>query len=387
MRLRVCIPRVEPERVAAPERCPYCGGEYLKSHQRRCKKPLRDTKHEEVEAQRWRCLTCKRTFRVYPKGVSRAQHSGRLKGLAVLLYLLGLSYGAVEDALGALDWFLGKTTVYRDVQAAGEKARELRAAWLRQQRGKVRFVGADPTQVRCGGEEVIVALAVDARHGPVLEVVILEDERAVTLQQWLQPLVELVGAEVLVTDDADGFKEVADAAGLRHQVCRRHVTTNVLAFIAEAAEQLLTAPPPPPEGMDVTPDQLLADLESLEWIILGLPEKGAEMLKEMHLRYAHAPPPGKGEQATLWYRARNRFLDLWNHWPRLTCYLRLKEEEGEDLGATNNVTEREIGWAIKERYRTMRGYKQKESILNVTALTSWLLDQPAGYDLTPLIEA
>ncbi len=107
---------------------PYCGGKYLKAHQRRCKKPLRDTKYEDVEAQRWRCLSCKRTFRVYPQGVSRAQHSDRLKRLAVLLYLLGLSYGAVEDALSALGWFLGKTTVYRDVQAAGKKARELRAA-------------------------------------------------------------------------------------------------------------------------------------------------------------------------------------------------------------------------------------------------------------------
>jgi len=161
----------------------------------------------------------------------------------------------------------------------------------------------------------------------------------------------------------------------------------VLAFIAEAAEELLTDPPAPPPGLDVTAEQLLADLETLEWIILGLPEKGAQMLKEMHLRYARAPPPGKGEQATLWYRARNRFLDLWNNWSRLTCYLRLKEEEGKEIVATNNATERGIGWAIKERYRTMRGYKRKESILNVTTLTGWLLDQPAGYDLTPLVEA
>ncbi len=251
----------------------------------------------------------------------------------------------------------------------------------------MRFVGADPTQVRCAGNDVIVALAVDAQHGPVLEIVLLENEQAETMAEWLQPLLAFVGAEVLVSDDADGFKAVADAADVRHQVCRRHVTANVLAFIAEAAEQLLTEPPPPPEGMNVTPDQLLADLEALEWIVLGLPEKGAEMLKEMYLRYAHAPPPGKGERATLWYRARNRFLDLWNNWSRLTCYLKLREEAGEDLNPTNNVTERGIGWAIKERYRTMRGYKRDESILNVTTLTAWLLEQPAGYDLTPLIEA
>jgi hypothetical protein len=40
--------------------------------------------------------------RVYPKGVSQAQTSDRVKGLAVMLYLLGLSYGAVSLALESL---------------------------------------------------------------------------------------------------------------------------------------------------------------------------------------------------------------------------------------------------------------------------------------------
>ena len=54
------------------------------------------------------------------------------------------------------------------------------------------------------------------------------------------------------------------------------------------------------------------------------------------------------------------------------------------INPTNNASERAIGWSVKERYRTMRGYKRKRSILNVTALTAWLLDQPAGYDMSPL---
>jgi hypothetical protein len=32
----------------------------------------------------------------------------------------------------------------------------------------------------------------------------------------------------------------------------------------------------------------------------------------------------------------------------------------------------------------MRGYKRKASILNVTGLTAWLIDQPAGYDMSAL---
>jgi hypothetical protein len=137
----------------------------------------------------------------------------------------------------------------------------------------------------------------------------------------------------------------------------------------------------------VSPDQLLADLELLEWIMLGHPGHGARLLEKMYLRYAHAPAPKKGERATIWYRVRNHILHLWNNWDRLTCYLTLRHSEGLEVNATNNGSERAIGWAVKERYRTMRGYKRKNSILNVTSLTGWLLEQPVGYDMSPLFAA
>lgn len=389
MRLRVSIPKVEPGVMEEPDVCPYddCDGRYFKPHQQHCDKSLRDTKYDQVNAKRRECLRCGRTHRVYPKGVSGAHHSDRLKGLSVLLYLLGLSYGAVEDALTALEWFLGKTTVWRNVRAAGERVRELRRAWLQQQAGKVRVVGGDPTRVRCGGKDVVVGVTVDDERGVTLDIVLLENEQTETLKTWLLPILDLVGAEVLTTDDADGFKEVADEAGVRHQICRRHVTNNVLTFIAEAAEQVWENPPLVPEGLAVSPDQLLADLELLEWIMLGHPGHGAQLLEEVHLRYAHAPAPKKGERATIWYRMRNRILHLWNNWDRLTCYLILQHSEGLEINATNNGSERATGWAVKDRYRTMRGYKREDSILNVTALSGWLLEQPVGYDMSPLFAA
>jgi transposase-like protein len=316
--------------------------------------------------------------------VSEDQQSDRLKGFSVLLYLLGLSYGAVEDALTALGHFLSRSTVWRNVQAAGEKVRKLRQEWLQQQKGKVRVVGGDPTRVRCGGQEVIVGVAVDDERGMTLDIALLEDESTDTLERWLRPLLDLVGAQVLTTDDADGFKEVADRAGVDHQVCRRHVVHNVLSFIAEAAQQVWENPPSIPEGLTVSLNQLLADLELLEWIMLGNPGHGERLLEEIHLRYAHAPAPRKGERATIWYRMRNHVLHLWNNWQRLTCYLALRYSQNLEINATNNASERAIGWSVKERYRTMRGYKRKGSILNVTALTAWLSDQPTGYDMSPL---
>ena len=39
---------------------------------------------------------------------------------------------------------------------------------------------------------------------------------------------------------------------------------------------------------------------------------------------------------------------------------------GETLGGTNNFCERGIGGWIKERYRSMRGYKRHQSAVNVS---------------------
>ncbi len=47
-------------------------------------------------AKRYDCLRCGRTFRVYLLGINDDQTSARLKGLAVLLYTMGFSCGAVS---------------------------------------------------------------------------------------------------------------------------------------------------------------------------------------------------------------------------------------------------------------------------------------------------
>ncbi len=122
MRIQVNLPQVKPEVYELPETCPHgCGGADFRPHGRQGeRKLLRDTQYTEVRAYRYKCARCGRTFRVYPQGVSAgAQQSQRLKGMTVLLYVLGLSYGAVEDFTNALGCGLGKTMTYHNVQAAG----------------------------------------------------------------------------------------------------------------------------------------------------------------------------------------------------------------------------------------------------------------------------
>ena len=110
-------PPVHPEVYPEPSGCPSpdCGSRHVQFRQA-VRKPLRDTQLREVVAHRYWCPRCGRTFRVYPVGVSHDQTSARLKGMAVLYYVLGMSYGAVAIALGALGCPLSKVAVYNAVQ-------------------------------------------------------------------------------------------------------------------------------------------------------------------------------------------------------------------------------------------------------------------------------
>ena len=95
--------------------CPYetCQGRHFRHHQE-VDKPLKDTEYDAVFAHRYECLRCKRTFRLYPRGVTRAQTSQRVKGLGVMLYLLGLSYGATSLALEALVFLSSEKGLFRN---------------------------------------------------------------------------------------------------------------------------------------------------------------------------------------------------------------------------------------------------------------------------------
>jgi hypothetical protein len=111
--------------------------------------------------------------------------------------------------------------------------------------------------------------------------------------------------------------------------------------------------------------------ERLGELVKSRQREQAPELEAMHRRYLEASPPQEGEHQTLAYRLRLLFLDRWNLWPRLTRYRKWKGPKEETLDGTNNASERAIGWWIKERYRTMRGYKVPEHAVRVSRLLAW----------------
>jgi transposase-like protein len=389
MRLRIILPKVNPEAIALPTRCPAagCGGRkfHLRQH---VTKALRDTVYQQVQVPRYQCLRCKRTFRVYPAGTTRAQTSQRVKGLAVMLYLLGLSYGAVSLALEGLGVSLCKSRVYDAVQEVTK-----RVPGLKQEQVfagvKTPALGGDLTSVKCKGEWLPLGITVDPISGLALSIDALPGEDIKALKAWIEPIARSVDAQVLVTDDADGFKTVADEVGLQHQVCKAHVLRNTETLIVRYQPLVARDADGSLQAIGVSREQAAADLTRLGELVKSRQREQASELEAMHRRYLEAAPPQEGEHQSLAYRLRLLFLDRWNLWHRLTRYRQWKGPQGETLDGTNNASERAIGWWIKERYRSMRGYKVPENAVRVSRLLAWcgnFLSSEDGANLPVLLQ-
>ena len=372
MRLNLILPKVEPNQFEFPKKCPRKGCSGIRFTPRQeVKKKIVDGQYAEVTAWRCECQLCGHVFRVYPQGVNQKQISKRVNGMAVMLYILGLSYGAVEIVLNNLGMGIGKTSVYRAVQGVIQQVPGLRREKL-MSGYKTKAIGADVTSVRCNGVWVTVGIVVDAVNGMVLSIDALPGEDAEKLQAWLQPIMEAVDADVVVSDDGDAFKRVCDETGRSQQVCKSHVGRNTDALVAELSAIIDAGQDHSLEAIQVSSEQALEDLAALKEMIHSRRPEDQRRLEEIYLRYANARRPGKGKKHEVAYRMRNLFLDRWNLWPRLTFYRNWKDEHGNEiLDGTNNHCERAIGWWIKERYRSMRSYKQEPSALGVSRLIAY----------------
>ena len=106
-----------------------------------------------------------------------------------MLYVLGLSYGAVEIVLNSLGIGIGKTSVYRAVQAAAEKVPGMKQKKLLEGY-RTKAVGADVTSVRCNGKWIPLGISVDATNGITLSIDLLPGEDADELKAWLEPILD-----------------------------------------------------------------------------------------------------------------------------------------------------------------------------------------------------
>ena len=200
------------------------------------------------------------------------------------------------------------------------------------------------------------------------------------LKRRFQRLLKDLGAEVIVTDDAEEIENLRDSLpGIKRQICLAHLRKTLFLRIRELRTEAEKMKDKASLKEKEILDDLIKNLKLTKDLVKRLPEGLEEKLKRLHLRYTFARPARKGEKVDIFYRMHMLTLRLWQRADELALYKKV----GGD--GTNNTTERLIGLCGKIRYRQMRGFKSKESLNRFLKLNAYLQEQDKEIDLTYLL--
>jgi transposase-like protein len=323
------LPEVKRKTEVRPGECPYCGGETFQRWGQ-VRKPVQDTRARRVRVYRYRCCACKRTFRHYPGGVTRADQTERLRLFAVICWRLGLSYRGVSAILGGLGIGLCPMTVWRDAQGEEKKLRG-ENEWK-----PVRVLGLDGAYVLGWGEKRPVLVAVDLGEGQPVAVGYVDEHDPRAMQRWLEPLVQRMGVSVIVTDDLMMYKVVAHQMNLEHQICQFHVRRWVGRTLKELENRL--------------PKEWLWVVGEIKGLMAELPPEGDKRLYALWKQVAVRRGRGNAPLTPI-DQLRDLLIRLSENWPSFCTFY-----SDPAIPWTNNGTEQVIG-RMKMRARTVRGYK------------------------------
>lgn len=287
---------------------------------------------------RYRCTSCRRTFRHYPEGISHAQQSERVKQMAVICWSFGLSYRRVEAILSVFGVRLSRMTSWRDVQAGAEQLRRERR-WQ-----PARVVGVDGAWL--GGEGVMVA--VDMGNGELLSIGAIDEKDMAGVTEWLRGLKQEHNIGAIVTDDLGMYRTITDKLEIGHQVCYFHVRRWVGRACWELGERL--------------PEEWLWVIDRIKVIMEDLPPDGGKQLLDL---YKQIPGHRKrGVPRTPLDTLRHLLIRVSENWDRYTTFF-----HDPGIPWTNNRTEQAIG-KMKMRAKTTRGYKTRSGMLNGMLVSS-----------------
>jgi hypothetical protein len=325
------LPEVKTAAEKRPRKCPKCGGAILQGWGS-VTKPVIDPQVKEVLIHRYHCPGCGKTFRQYPQGVSSADQTDRMRFLCALMWKIGASLRQTTGLLGIWQRAVCHMTVWRDIQWA---------ALRRPSKEKVRVAGLDGFYTKIKGKEKGLMVLLDMRDGQPVELAEVAEADPEKLAEWLLPLAQRYGVEVIVTDDLSSYPVVANELELKRQVCRFHALRWMMLALKECETTL-------GEAWQDTIDEVRR-------IIRNLPEDGPHLL---HLLWKRIVPP-KGErtpEGDAVAKLRLLVLKMSENWQQYALFLK---ESG--VPTTNNATERAIGrW--RNRSKTTRGFKSQAGL-------------------------
>lgn len=323
------VPEVKAIETSRPKSCPYCKGETFQRWGGAIRR-VRDPQIHEVFVYRYNCCRCRRTFRHYPSGIGAASQTERMRALAAIGWILGLSYRGGSLYLSGFGVQLGRMSIWRDVQ---QRAKELERERLWK---PVRLAGVDGAYVRGWGETQPVLVVVDMGTGEPVTVGYVDEKDPQAVKKFLEPLVQRLGISVIVTDDLASYKQVAGALELEQQVCQFHLRR----WVGRALHDLKATLPP----------EWLPVVEETKTIVAELPLHGDRRLLELS-RQTGTRQGRNGSEFTPLDQLHLILVRLAQDWARYRVF-----DWQPDVPWTNNLTEQAIG-RMKMRARTVRGYK------------------------------
>lgn len=329
------LPDVKSEAGGRPQRCPSCKGDTFQRWGGRLRE-IRDPRVRYVMVYRYQCCECRHTFRHYPPGVDQAQQSQRLRKLAALMWVLGLSYRGIAGVLAVFGVGIGRMSAWRDEQAWAEQLRQQRK-WK-----AVRVLGLDGAYVRAFGKVRPVLVAVDIGERQPVAIGYVDEYNPAAVRRFLEPLVKRLGVSVIVTDDLVHYKTVAHKLDLEHQICQFHVRR----WVGRTLKELHTTLPPPWLGM----------LDEIKQLLQELPIEGSRRLFELW-KQIDVPRSARDAPRTAVDQLRDLLIRLSEHWESYRIY-----DWQPEVPWTNNATEQVIG-RMKVRSRTVRGYKTRSGLM------------------------
>lgn len=338
-------------------RCPHCACPNARIHSAVRRRRIVDLKASVVPQRRMRCPRCGMTWTLRADGVGPGrQRSDRLIGIGVILYMLGLSYRAVEQFLPCLDCCGTKSSIERDVTEAGQKATELH---LSAPRVRVRVLGVDGTGNAMAGRKGGVVFFVDVQRQKLLLVEPIRETEAAKLRRHVRKVFAAVGAEELRTDEHSVYEGVVPQE--RHCICLTHWRKSKGKRAYDLYRQAVV------ENRPLEAESMLELLKLLRE--KPRPPTVPKELERLVVRYINARRglPGKINQL---------LQHIERTWEKVS---------NDPLDATNNVTERTIGLTFKIRAKTMRGFKAKAKVLAHPYLASVLRGEDGTCDLRKVI--
>jgi transposase-like protein len=184
-----------------------------------------------------------------------------MRKLAAILWVLGMSLRSVKLALSAFNVSISHMTVWRDLQEQAVLLKK-RRHWQ-----EVRVLGVDGAYPLLKGKKQPMVVAIDLGRGQPVAVAQIDEANPAVLKRFLEPLVQRLGVSVIVSDDLNSYRKVAEKLGVEQQVCQFHVRRWVGLALHDLQKTL------PPDWLWM--------VEEVKKLLSELPVQGSRRLFEL----------------------------------------------------------------------------------------------------------